>query len=142
MPPTTDTAPASPAAVTMESFFTRARANEGIELPLDMPDGSPTSHRIRIRGVDSDAFRTAQADSRRRLVEIATASEKVDFDADKMEGERLRMLASLVASWTFEIPCTVENVVSFLREAPQIAQQIDKLSAKRNLFFRKGSPNS
>lgn len=142
MTPTNDTAPVSPAAVTMESFFTRQRANEGIELSLDMPDGTPTAHRIRIRGVDSDLFRNAQAESRRRLVEIATSSERVTLNTEEMETERLKLLASLVASWTFPQDCSVENVVSFLREAPQIAQQIDKLSAKRNLFFRKGSGSS
>ena len=135
-------APVSPAAVAMDAFFTRQRANEGVELPLDLPDGTPTRHRIRIRGIDSDHFRTAQAESRRRLVEMATSAERVTLNAEDMESERLKMLASLVASWTFDLPCTIENVVSFLREAPQIAQQIDKLSAKRNIFFRNGSQNS
>lgn len=126
----------------MEAFFTRQRANEGVELPLDLPDGTPTRHRIRIRGVDSDQFRAANAESRRRLVELAVNREKATIDPADHETERLRLLASLVVSWTFEVECTSENVITLLREAPQLAEQIDRIAAKRSLFFRNGSPNS
>ena len=136
------TAPVSPAAVTMESFFTRERANEGIELSLDLPDGTPTAHKIRIRGVDSDSFRVANAESKRRLVDLAMSKEKATLDLTDHENERFRLLASLVVSWTFETPCNPENVVRLLREAPQLAEQIDRLAAKRTLFFRNGSPSS
>lgn len=135
-------APASPAAVTMEQFFTRQRANEGIELPLDLPDGTPTAHRIRIRGIDSDQFRAANAESRRRLVELTMNREKATVDPLEHEAERLRLLASLVVSWTFPQPCTVEGIIELLRQAPQLAEQIDRVAAKRSLFFRNGSPNS
>ena len=143
MSTTPDTAqPQSPAAVQMEEFFTRQRANEGIEFPLDLPDGTPTAHRIRIRGVDSDAFRSAQADSNRRLAELAFKKDKAALDAIDTENERVRLLASLVVSWTFSQPCTPDNVVRLLQEAPQLATQIDRIASKRALFFVKGSPNS
>lgn len=38
------------APLPMESFFTRENANEGIELPLLLPDGTKTEHWLRIRG--------------------------------------------------------------------------------------------
>lgn len=41
------------APLPMESFFTRENANEGIELPLLLPDGTKTEHWLRIRGVDA-----------------------------------------------------------------------------------------
>lgn len=126
----------------MEAFFTRQRANEGIELPLDLPDGTPTKHRIRIRGVDSDQFRAANADSRRRLAELVMNREKATVDPADTDNERFRLLASLVVSWTFELECTPDNVVTLLREAPQLAEQIDRIAAKRSLFFRNGSPTS
>lgn len=128
----------SPAAVTMDAFFTRQRANEGIELPLDLPDGTPTAHRIRIRGVDSDAFRTAHAESRRRLVELASNKDKTALDTADAEKERLTLLASLVVSWTFDVPLTIDAIISFLREAPQLAEQIDRIASRRSLFFKAG----
>lgn len=133
----------------MEAFFTRQRANEGIELPLDLPDGTPTAHRIRIRGIDSDAFRTAHADSKRRMMEILmNQGDKATPDAAALETERLQLLATLVVSWTFKdsagnpVPCTPQSVLSLLREAPQLAEQIDRIASKRSLFFVKGSPSS
>lgn len=131
-----------PAAVQMAAFFTRQRANEGIELPLDLPDGTPTAHRIRIRGVDSDAFRAAHADSKRRLVELAFNKERATAESIDHEAERLRLLASLVVSWTFAEACDTDSVVALLREAPQLAEQIDRIASRRSLFFVNGSPNS
>lgn len=135
-------APVTPAADTMAAFFTRQKANEGIEFALDYPDGTPSPHLIRIRGVDSDPFRAAQAASFRRLQELLTNSERKNPSTDEIENERLTVLASLVVSWTFAEPCTSENVVNLLREAPQLAQQIDRIAANRSHFFRNGSTNS
>lgn len=130
------------ATATIEQFFTRQRANEGVDLPLFLPDGKPTTHSIKIRGADSDAFRLAEAESKRRLMQLS-----IDGDRDKLVAslatERIDLLASLVISWTFaDRPCTLENVKTVLREAPQIADQIDKLSSKRQLFFALSSTNS
>ncbi len=136
------TAPASPAAVTMEAFFTRQRANEGIEFPLDYPDGTPSPHRIRIRGIDSDAFKLAKADSARRLMELMANREKAKIDEVDHDQEQRKLLSTLVIGWTFNEPCTPENVVKLLREAPQLAEQIDRIAGRRHHFFPKGSPNS
>lgn len=140
----TDAATQSPASVTMEAFFTRQRANEGVELPLFLPDGTPTTHRIRIRGVDSDAFRAAFADSKRRLLELAQSKDKSALDSANADEERLTLIASLVISWTFTdkegkpLPCTPEAVRNLLREAPQLVEAIDQLASRRSLFFGRG----
>ena len=34
-------------AITMEDFFTREKSNEGIIVPLGLPDGTPTEHGLR-----------------------------------------------------------------------------------------------
>lgn len=130
------------AAQTMSSFFTRERANEGIEFTLDLPDGTPTKHRIKIRGMDSDAFKAAKADSRRRLLELAQRASKAEIDAVDADAENIRLVATLVVSWTFSEDCTHEGVCKLLREAPQIAEQIDRIAGRRALFMRKESPNS
>jgi hypothetical protein len=120
---------------TMEAFFTRSRANEGVDVPLSLPDGTPTKHSIRVRGVDSDAFRAADAESRRKTME---AMLKKDEKATELliRNEKYLLLSSLVVSWTFDMPCTQENVINFFREAPQIADAIDRLAANRTRFFK------
>lgn len=133
--------PSAP-ALSMSDFFTRQRANAGIELPLDLPDGTPSGHTIRIRGVDSDQFRAAKADSSRRLMELVLQREKTSPDAVDFVGEQLRMIAALVIGWSFAEPCTPENVLKLLQEAPHLADEIDRIASKRSLFFANGSPNS
>ena len=126
----------------MQAFFTRERANEGIEFPLDLPDGTPTAHRLRILGVDADKFKAAKADSKRRLLELAQKMDKAAIDAIDAEAEHLRLVATLVVGWTFPQECTPENVFNLLREAPQIAEQIDRVAARRSLFMPKDLKNS
>jgi len=130
------------AALTMEAFFTRERANEGIEFPLDYPDGRPSPFRLKIRGVDSDAFKAAKADSRRRLLEIAQRNNKVEIDAIDADAEHVRLISTLVVGWTFPQPFTPDAVFKFLKEAPQIVEQIDRISARRGLFMPKDLKDS
>jgi hypothetical protein len=134
-----------PAPIGMSGFFTRERANEGVVLPLALPDGTPTKHWIRIRGVDSDAFKEANARLQRTTMEWAAGFEK-DIGEDKIaaklvEGKR-ELLAALIISWSFPDECNRDNAVKFLTEAPQIGQEIDALATKRKLFFALSSTNS
>jgi len=125
----------------MDAFFTRQRANEGIKLPLALPDGTDTEHYICIRGVDSDAFKSAESNQKRLMLQLLSSSDKVldtgEIEAATREGQ-LSILAALVISWSFDQECSLDNVKQFLREAPQIAQQIDKIASRRKLFFKKG----
>ncbi|MGI0119686.1 phage tail assembly chaperone [Zooshikella sp. RANM57] len=117
----------------MQSFFTRQKANEGIKLPLSLPDGTPTDEYLMIRGIDSDHYQTAINEAKRA---IFAKSSKDTSDYDPAEAE-LDVLVSLVAGWSFEEELTPENIKNFLKEAPQIAKQIDKLAGDRALFFGK-----
>lgn len=126
----------------MEAFFTRARANEGVKLPLALPDGSPTEHWIRIRGIDSDQFKQAETEARRHAFELADIKDPVELQ-QAVSNDKLKLLAALVIDWSFaDRPCTQENIFALLREAPQIADEIDRLSARRRLFFKQGSTPS
>jgi hypothetical protein len=141
MKPRAKQSPALPEITSPEAFFTRAKANEGVKLDLTLPDGTPTSHWIRIRGVDSDAFRSADNEARRRAMDLVEITDKAELE--RVMGEQtLELLAALVIDWSFDRPCVKESVVGFLREAPQIGEQINRLAARRSLFFRKGSANS
>jgi hypothetical protein len=127
----------------MESFFTRSSANTGIDLPLYTPDGLKSEHSLHIIGVDSDIFRQTELTEKRRAVSDTRSAGKDPVELDKLvEESKLRLLASLIVSWTFEQECSLENKLNFLREAPQIAQAINTHSADRTLFFVNASTNS
>jgi len=125
----------------MEAFFTRERANEGVEVPLYTPDGTKSQHWIRIRGVDSDAFREAEANSKRDAFRVASIEDTVER-AKAIQDAKLNLIASLVISWSFEKECTPKNVKEFFRQAPQIADAVDQVASKRALFFAKRSSSS
>lgn len=118
----------------MDEFHTRTKANEGHKIPLYAADGRLTAHWLRIRGVDSDAFRKAQARQTRRVAEIAALDAEAREDA--IMDATLEMQASLVIEWSFEMECTHANVKNFLREAPQIAAEVDKFASRRTFFFK------
>lgn len=125
----------------MESFYTREKANSGVEVPLYRPDGTKSEHHFLIRGVDSDAFRAAEAEARRKGMEIAMISDSLE-KAQAIQLAKLTLIAHLVISWTFDQECTIENVVNFFREAPQIADAVDQVASKRSLFFAQRSSSS
>jgi len=80
--------------VSMEAFFTREKANEGIEVPLYLPSGEKSEHWLRIRGVDSDHFRLAEADSRRKAIDIATIEDTLER-AKAIADAKLALIAEL-----------------------------------------------
>lgn len=125
----------------MEAFYTRERANEGIEIPLYLPDGTKTEHWLRIRGIDSDHFRLAEAESKRDAMRVAMIEDPLER-AKAIADAKLSLIAELVISWSFEKECTHENVKEFFRQAPQIADAVDQVASKRALFFAKRSSSS
>ncbi|QIQ65284.1 hypothetical protein 19_00019 [Pseudomonas phage Epa19] len=125
----------------MEAFFTRSIANEGIELPLYAPTGEKTEHWLRVRGIDSDEFRTAEANSKRDAFQIASVEDLAERTRLIAESQR-KLVASLVVGWSFEQECTLENVMAFFREAPQIQEAVDRTASRRALFFAGRSSSS
>lgn len=125
----------------MEEFFTRNKANEGVVLPLSHPDGTASDHWIKVRGVDSDNFRRAESAANRKAVELAMIDDKEERE-NAVRDVELECIASLVASWSFDKECTTDNVIAFLREAPQISDSVNRFAARRSEFFSKKSNSS
>lgn len=128
----------------MAIFHTRDRANEGQKLPLHAPDGSPTDHWLLVRHVWSDAFQKAEDAAQREAREtVMGMGENPDREAvaEVQRAARVRLLASLVAGWSFDAECTPDAVADFLAQAPQIADAIDRFAADRKRFFG-GESNS
>ena len=96
---------------------------------------------MRILGVDSDAFRAAEAESKRDAFRIAALDSTAE-KADAIAESKRSLIASLVVAWSFEQECNRANVVAFFKEAPHIMDAIDVASSKRALFFAARSSDS
>lgn len=118
----------------MKEFHTRERANEGLRLPLYRPDGTKSRHWLQVRGTDSDAFRLAETRAKRRVPDIAANPETRDEAMRELE---LGCIAALIADWSFDEKLTDDAAIKFLREAPQIADQVNEVAAQRARFFAK-----
>lgn len=125
---------------TIKDFYTRENANEGIKVPLFLPSGEESEHYLVVAGHDSDRFREKETEIIRRFAK-KIASEGEDFKSDDAydQNDQLELLASLILDWSFDEELTEESAIEMLREAPQIAQQVNALSTKRELFIKKKS---
>lgn len=124
-----------------DDFFSRQKANDGIKLPLYLPDGSKTDEFLLVRGIDSDEFRQAESRANMDLLMLMQkdrnekdASKKSEVATARNEN-KTRMISSLVADWSFEAECSEENVMQLLREAPHIADEVDRVAGDRKRFF-------
>lgn len=140
-------------AVSMAAFNVADLSNEGVKMPLFLPDGTETTQYLLVGGGDSKAFKAAQARANRDLLRLAQAKqvnkkkrqeanegEDVAQDAREREAIIQRQVAALVVGWSFPEECTPENVLNFLQSAPQIQQQVDEFAGDRANFFAKPSP--
>ena len=125
----------------MEDFYTRKAANEGVELPLFYPDGSKSDHWLIVRGVDSDDFRRAETQAKRNIINLSQIDDEQQRNQEMADAE-LQCIASLIADWSFDKPINQQNVLEFLREAPQICDQVNRFAVRRADFFSKKSDNS
>ncbi len=133
--------PGKKTAVGMEAFFTRDRANDGIELPLYLPNGEKSEHWLRIRGIDSDVFREAEAEHRREAMRTAMLDDPKER-AKAIADAKLSLLVALVVGWSFDQPCTPEEIKILFRQAPQLADAVDQAASRRALFFAQRSSSS
>ena len=122
----------------MEAFFTRDKANEGRKLLLYTPCGTKTDEWLIVRHVWSDDFQRAEEAAQREARETVMgmgADATKEVIAEIQRGSRVRLLASLVAGWSFDSECTPDAAADFLDKAPQIADQIDAFAADAKGFF-------
>lgn len=120
----------------MQEFFTRQIANEGVRLPLYLPSGELSEHWLQVRGMDSDEFHTAEMKAKRDAVHLA----EIDSDDERavaINDAQVTLIASLIAGWSFDQELNLTNIRNFLREAPQIADEVNRFAAKRSAFFKK-----
>lgn len=130
-----------------ERFQTRAKANAGAKLQLwDPIKGEMSDEWLLLLGKDSDVAHKVELDLDRQVRKRLSGIDSKDKEAlakatkelEDSAPDRVReQIASLVVDWSWadEQPCTRDNVIEFLREAPQVADSIDTLTSNRALFF-------
>ena len=131
--------------VGMEAFNVVEKSNEGAEMPLTLPDGTPTDSYLIIRGQDSKDFRRAQAQSSRKRIDLMKRAKSKNMSAAAVamaeKAITTELVAVLVAGWSFGAEATKENVIAWLKTAPQVEIEIDNFAGERANFFKKPSPN-
>ena len=124
--------------VGMAAFNVVTMSNDGVKLFLHLPDGTKTDEFLVVRGADSKVFRNHQARANREKIKL---TKKQNIDPAQLAREHAdvdrRLVATLVADWSFEGKCDEETIVKFLSDAPQVQTQIDLFAGDRSNFFKK-----
>ena len=134
----------------LEGFATSELSEEGVKIPLIDVEGNPTKHWLKIKSVDSKAFKKAQAVFRKNVLEAhELENNDSSFDYSKIsDKETNRLLASLVVDWSFknddgtEYKCNEKSIIELLEQAPVLAQEIDEVSSKRRNFIKRSLSQS
>lgn len=128
--------------VTVESFYTREAANQGIKVPLTLPDGSPTEHYLLVLGIDSDIGQRARSTFQRTGIDLLMEFKKTPPSESEEEAyyvkeaqHQKQYLASFIKDWSFEEECSTQNKILLLTEAPAIKETLDKTILDRHLFL-------
>jgi hypothetical protein len=129
-------------------LHTRKRHNEGVQVDVHNEAGDVVGW-LRVRGIDSDAYREAHDGYNQAMVRLAVAVRAGGADATllpatKAEKEEAKLAerVALVSGWSFEDACTPDSVADFFRETPYVADNIFYLAQQRDLFFVNCSPTS
>lgn len=124
------------AATDMDRFKTRDRAGRPVRVPLlDPGTNLPTEHWLEIRSSLSDEFQEMKHRLMQEAPMVAAMPEEASREARKVN--QLRLRAALVAGWSFSQKANEKNIVDFLREAPQVQQQVIDVADDAARFFSK-----
>lgn len=127
--------------MSMNRYKIRSQAQKPMKVFLvDPATGEHTEDWVEVRSSLSDEFMEAR-DAAMRAVQGVVTPDKAQRKAEVGEIQ-LEMKSSLVAGWSFEEPCTKENIIEFLREAPQIQQMLLNVADDSARFFSKPSEGS
>lgn len=144
------TAPAKAAVSQSYKDFDTARDFNDTLVPYKIiyPGMGETGHRLMVHSMHCDKFRKAELKAKRQVSSLFIAdSAKKEGDPTKgdldelIEDIEMRAFAVLVESWTFDEPCTPENVAEFLIRNRFIYDDLNVLAAQSSLFLT-GTENS
>ena len=119
------------------SSFTQYQTASAHSVPQKLPlrfNGLPTQDYLELIGIDSPVVRRAQKDE---LTNAAKTFKENEWNSDKEDELRIRILSRAVVGWSFEEDCSFDNVFAFLKEAPQVVESIDLFISNGNNFAKK-----
>lgn len=124
----------------MSAFNVSQKSNDGVKVPLTLPDGTETDEFLVLLGADSKVFLAARAVANRDAVELSKSKDAPAAIAKKRDEINRRLVASLVVGWSFGDAPTESEVVGFFADAPQVQEMVDLFAGDRGNFFEKSRP--
>ena len=118
-----------------QDFYVRQRAEEGRRVDLSNPDGTPSGHWMVVRSVLSsqyeEAFKQISRAALGEVMQIASAGDKAAIalmTKTLRRNRKARLVASLIADWSFDCDCSEQEKTRLLVSAPRLRRQIEKVS--------------
>lgn len=121
------------------SLFTLEKSCAGVALEIRLPNGQPSGQSITVRGTDSPEFQSAAREKNKQKIDILALP--LEKQESAFEKATLKLMASVVAGWTFEEKLTPEAVEALFKNAPDVLEQVDNFCTKRANFFKLPSKN-
>lgn len=116
-------------------FYVKSRAEQGRRVSLFNSDGTPSGQWMVIRSVHSsqyeEAIRKVSRDAVTDVIQIAKAGgeqEAARAARRLARARRAKLVAALIAEWSFEQECSEQEKTDFLIKAPRLRRQIEKVS--------------
>lgn len=111
-------------------------------LPFTFPGVKSTGETVTIRSYYSEEFREANSKAARQLSTMRSALPKgEEIDDNVVKAINDRAFAALVADWSFDEPCTIENIVEFFKANPHFFDVVNVSCANDSLFFKDEEKN-
>lgn len=123
--------------LSVESFFTKELSDKGTRVPLTLPNGMPTEHWFHVIGTDSDAFKLGATAINQRFLKEAGKPLTEEETLKQREEKNLLFLSVTITAWSFPEECNEANKVRVLRNAPALAELVNRFSSNRSNFFAK-----
>ncbi|MGV6397003.1 hypothetical protein ACTUVN_002698 [Pseudomonas caspiana] len=125
-------------------FYVKQEAEEGRRVELSNADGTPSGHWMVIRSVLSaqyeQAFALIKADALAQTMSLATAASRaqaIQMRKQQRRDRRASLVASLIADWSLDLPCTDTEKIKLLIQAPRLRRQIERVS--ETIFIARAS---
>lgn len=119
----------------------RKKQDEGVEVPIKLPDGSNSGMVITVASYESERVkRIAREIGNKALIEQKRNPRKGD-SVEAIEERTFAIAIASIVDWSGlemdgkPLECTRDNIRMVLEKFPFIAEQIDAAAGDRALFF-------
>lgn len=115
----------------MSDFYTNKSAELGVKYYLYLPNGEKTDHYLIIKSINSKDYQRELSNYANKLLAMKMNGNVNGFDAIE---EKLKLAAKLVKDWSFSDECNYDEVLRFLKNAPQVIDGIEAIANDLSLF--------